>query len=306
MRGKRTPPRKASTGWDPNRSLTWKQRGRMAREARRRIDSMVQLFYRSSPPSSLLEISGIKEGPMFLLEFLGHRFVIFVQAMFPAVESDWTTIPGILAKTARAVPAQPAVVFVDPDRKYRSAGFIALETQLKNLPEWRQFLLYGRTPGDFLRMKGARLSQIEFRPGIKEHEDFWHRPMRIVAPEMLVDGEQISGLSLSAGDLLNSLAYPDQQEFLNCSCGSSGCAGIRFGCITCEYEGIMLMKMYSTKRPRLLLFDAEQYRKSAIQCLSRLAGLRPKPGSHTSWVLVSPSGVKSQAKELGILLIHEN
>jgi hypothetical protein len=305
-RGKRTPPRKADAGWDPNRSLTWKQRERMATQARDRIDYMLGLSYRSSPSYTFVKISGIKEGPMFFLDFMGHRFVIFVQVMFPTVEPDWRTVPGILAEAAARDQAQPAVVFVDPDRDYRGAGFIALAKRLKNLPEWRKFLLYGRTPGDFLKMRGARISQVEFRAKVTDYDDFWHRPMRMVEAEMLVDGEQIKWLSLSTGNLLHSLAYPDQLELFTCDCGDSGCAGIRFGCITCEHEGIMLIKMYSGKRPRLLLFDADQYRNSALDCLGRLSEMGLKIGTHTSWVLVRPDSLKKQAKELGIRLSHEN
>ena len=305
-RERKKPLVKASAGWDPNRSLSWKQRARMEREAVWAIENMVRLFYRTSPPSALSKVSGMNEGPLFLLDFLGQRFLIFVQVMFPRMAPDWTIIPGILGETAERYQAKPAVVFVDPDRKYRTAGFAALEARLKSLPEWREFLLYGRAPADFLKMRGAHLSHIEFRTDIREYEDFWHRPLRHIDAEMLVDGQRINALSLSVADLLKSLVYPDQRELLNCSCGSSGCAGIKFGCITCEHEGIMLIKLYSAKRPRLLLFDAEQYRQSAMHCLSRLVETTTILGAQTTWTLVNPEYLKTLAHELAITLNHEN
>ena len=305
-RERKKPLRKASAGWDPNRSLSWKQRARMERDAAWAITNMVRLFYRTSPPSTLTKVCGMNEGPLFLLDFLGRRFLIFVQAMLPRIAPDWNMIPGILGEAAERYQANPAVVFVDPDRKYRTAGFAALEARLKSLPQWREFLLYGRAPEDFLKMRGAHLSQVEFRADISCTEDFWHRPNRLVEAEMLVDGKRINALSLSTADLLRSLAYPDQRELLNCSCGSSGCAGIKFGCITCEHGGIMLIKLYSAKRPRLLLFDARQYRQSAIACLGRLASATSAPGVSTTWTLVNPEYLKTLAHELAITLNHEN
>jgi len=305
-RERKKPLRKASAGWDPNRSLSWKQRARMERDAAWAIENMVRLFYRTSPPSTLTKVFRINEGPLFLLDFLGHRFLIFVQVMLPRIAPDWNMIPGILGEAAERYQANPAVVFVDPDRKYRTAGFAALEARIKSLPEWREFLLYGRAPADFVKMRGAHLSQVEFRADISSSEDFWHRPNRLVEAEMLVDGQRINALSLSTSELLRSLAYPDQRELLNCSCGHSGCAGIKFGCITCEHEGIMLIKLYSAKRPRLLLFDAAQYRQSAMACLGRLVTTKPVPGTATGWTLVNPEDLKTLSHELAITLNHEN
>lgn len=305
-RERKKPLRRASAGWDPNRSLSWKQRARMERDAAWAIENMVRLFYRTSPPSTLTKVSGMNEGPHFLLDFLGQRFLIFVQVMFPQIAPDWAMIPGILGEAAKRYNAKPAVVLVDPDRKYRAAGFAALEAQLKSLPEWREFLLYGRMPVDFKKMRSAHLSRVEFRANIRSSEDFWHRPDRLVEAEMLVDGQRINALSLSTADLLRSLAYPDQRELLNCSCGHFGCAGIKFGCITCEHDGIMLIKLYSAKRPRLLLFDAAQYRQSAIACLSRLVTTKPVPGTATEWTLVNPEYLKTLAHELAVTLNHEN
>jgi hypothetical protein len=304
-RERRNPLRKASAGWDPNRTLSWKQRARMSNEAASKINTMVQMYYRTSPPSTLRKVSGMNEGPLFLLDFLGQRFLIFVQVMLPRIAPDWNMIPGILGEAAERYKASPAVVFVDPDRKYRTAGFAALEARLKSIPQWRQFLLYGREPADFLKMRGAHLSHVEFHANIRCTEDFWHRPDRLVEAELLLDGERINALSLSTADLLRSLAYPDRRELLNCSCGHSGCAEIKLGCITCEHDGIMLIKLYSAKRPRLLLFDAEQYRKSAISCLSRLVEIKHIPGTETTWTLVNPQYLKTLSLELNIALNHE-
>ena len=74
IRRQRTKPlRKASAGWDPNRSLSWKQRARMERDAAWAIENMVTLFYRKSPPSTLTKVSGTNEGPLFLLENRVHH-----------------------------------------------------------------------------------------------------------------------------------------------------------------------------------------------------------------------------------------
>ena len=68
----------------------------------------------------------------------------------------------------------------------------------------------------------------------------------------------------------------------------------------------MLIKLYSAKRPRLLLFDAEQYRQSAMDCLSQLVSTKPVPGTATTWTLVNPEYLKTLARELSITLNHEN
>jgi hypothetical protein len=68
----------------------------------------------------------------------------------------------------------------------------------------------------------------------------------------------------------------------------------------------MLIKMYSAKRPRLLLFDAAQYRESALACLNQLVNIKDVRGTSTTWTLVNQDYLNISARELDVSLTYEN
>jgi hypothetical protein len=236
------------------------------------------------PPEDRFDCDSLLYGEMGDL-----RFIVYVRVTCdddPDPEDD--TPPGTLLNAANDIGAEPHLIDVHVSKSgeynaFRYRGYQEFIRAVKaHESEWNRSLLKGKTVGDFLRLKGGELSELELVLEKKKDDEG-----EFVRLRLRIDGHEPYDGTICPYELLKSTARSDEYFIFTCSCGEPGCAGIFHGIIVVNEGNRTLWKAYHAKLRKIFVFDRQQYTSEiltkcelAIQSVRRgeVAGITPWEG----------------------------